>query len=177
PLVRTTVVLIPSIEFVRFGNFLLRLPAGQVVSGTMACSVDTGSIIRGDAKVTVVWNASKPFTYDNDAPSNAMCKSLSFYADGGCTEKLGFTIARPAKKGSSYPVTKTTVKGIKSLGSVGCEITMCENDCGSSQCVVKDGQQQCQCPEGLVFNAAKKRCHDPSLASRRAGGQGKKGRP
>ncbi|CAI5512130.1 unnamed protein product, partial [Closterium sp. Naga37s-1] len=34
----------------------------------------------------------------------------------------------------------------------------CHKDCGTAECVVKEGKQQCQCPEGLVFNAAKKLC-------------------
>ncbi|CAI5526240.1 unnamed protein product, partial [Closterium sp. Naga37s-1] len=50
---------------------------------------------------------------------------------------------------------------VKLTGSpllVGCEITTCHKDCGAAECVVKEGKPQCQCPEGLVFNAAKKLC-------------------
>ncbi|CAI5458375.1 unnamed protein product, partial [Closterium sp. Yama58-4] len=54
---------------------------------------------------------------------------------------------------------------------------MCENDCGTAGCGQKEGQWQCQCPEGLVFNAAKKRCLHPTPTPRRAGGQAKKWRP
>ncbi|CAI5526300.1 unnamed protein product, partial [Closterium sp. Naga37s-1] len=53
------------------------------------------------------------------------------------------------------------VKATYSPQSVGCNLTTCHKDCGAAECVVKDGQQQCQCPEGLVFNAAKKLCRDP----------------
>ncbi|CAI5482331.1 unnamed protein product [Closterium sp. Yama58-4] len=168
PLVRTTVALQQGgSRSIVPASFLAPLPAEQAsASGSSACG-NLYVTIEGTAKITVVWNASNPAPPVDEAPSNAMCKSLSFYGESFCKEKLGFTIARPAKKGSSYPVTKKTVKGIRSLLSVGCEITMCENDCGSAKCVVKEGQPQCQCPEGLVFNAAKKRCLDPSLAPRR----------
>ncbi|CAI5482329.1 unnamed protein product [Closterium sp. Yama58-4] len=159
--------------------FLSPLPAEQAsASGTIVCG-NLEVMLQGSATITAVWNASNFASPMDDAPSNAMCKSLSFYGESYCTKKLGFTIARPAKKGSSYPVTKKTVKGIKSLLSVGCEITLCENDCGTAKCVVKEGQPQCQCPEGLVFNAAKKLCLDPSLSPprRAGGGKAKNGRP
>ncbi|CAI5963915.1 unnamed protein product [Closterium sp. NIES-65] len=166
PLVRTTVALQQGgSRSIVPASFLAPLPAEQA-SGSSACG-NLYVTIEGSAKITVVWNASNPAPPVDEAPSNAMCKSLSLYAESGCTKKLRFTIARPAKKGSSYPVTIKTVKGIRLLLSVGCEITMCENDCGSAQCVVKEGQPQCQCPEGLVFNAAKKLCLDPSRAPRR----------
>ncbi|CAI5526278.1 unnamed protein product, partial [Closterium sp. Naga37s-1] len=144
--------------------------------GSIVC---TGMWISDGDRITVVWNATARHTYvwtagysrdDNYGPGNAMCKRLLFYSGDDCTGKLGFTFGRPAKKGSSsFPTTKKTMKGIAEVRSVGCEITMCENDCGSAQCVVKEGQPQCQCPEGLVFNAAKKLCLDPSLAPRRRG--------
>ncbi|CAI5526280.1 unnamed protein product [Closterium sp. Naga37s-1] len=166
PLVRTTVALQQGgSRSIVPASFLAPLPAEQA-SGSSACG-NLYVTIAGTAKISVVWNASNPASPADYAPSSAMCKSLSFYAESGCTKKLRFTVARPAKKGSSYPVTIKTVKGIRSLLSVGCEITMCENDCGSAKCVVKEGQPQCQCPEGLVFNAAKKLCRDPSLAPRR----------
>ncbi|CAI5465799.1 unnamed protein product [Closterium sp. Yama58-4] len=169
PLARTTVALKATGYGLRDAFFLSPLPPEQAsASGTMACG-NLDIMLEGSTTITAVWNASNPTSPMDDAPSNAMCKSLSFYAESFCKEKLGFTIARPVKKGSSYPVTKKTVKGIKSLLSVGCEITMCENDCGTARCVVKEGQPQCQCPEGLVFNAAKKSCLDPSLPPRRAG--------
>ncbi|CAI5482342.1 unnamed protein product [Closterium sp. Yama58-4] len=163
PLVRTTVALQASGFGLAGATFLSHLPAEQAsASGSGACG-NLDVMLQGTTKISVVWNASNPASHSNDAPSNAMCKSLSFYGESDCRNKLGFTIARPAKKGSSYPVTKKTVKGIKSLLSVGCEITVCEKDCGSAHCVVKEGQQQCQCARGLVFNAAKKLCLVPSL--------------
>ncbi|CAI5460928.1 unnamed protein product, partial [Closterium sp. Yama58-4] len=121
PLARTTVALQQGgSRSIVPATFFLPLPAEQA-SGSSACG-NLYVTIEGTAKITVVWNASNPTSPSRDAPSNAMCKSLSFYAESGCTKKLGFTIARPAKKGSSYPVTIKTVKGIRSLLSVGCEI-------------------------------------------------------
>ncbi|CAI5522018.1 unnamed protein product [Closterium sp. Naga37s-1] len=82
------------------------------------------------AKITVVWDDPKL------APvGKGMCKRLALYSAWGCTGKPGPTIARPARTGPT-----------------------CHKDCGAAECVVKDGQQQCHCPEGLVFNAAKKLC-------------------
>ncbi|CAI5963895.1 unnamed protein product [Closterium sp. NIES-65] len=46
----------------------------------------------------------------------------------------------------------------KSLALYSAWGSTCHKDCGAAECVVKDGQQQCQCPKGLVFNAAKKLC-------------------
>ncbi|CAI5522005.1 unnamed protein product, partial [Closterium sp. Naga37s-1] len=40
--------------------------------------------------------------------------------------------------------------------------------------IVEKGKQQCQCPEGLVFSAAKNLCR---VAPPRAGGQAKMGDP
>ncbi|CAI5479217.1 unnamed protein product, partial [Closterium sp. Yama58-4] len=174
PLVRTSMIFQKG-DVKRDVFFILPQRPEQAI-GTIACS-SMISMGEGDA-ITVVWNASKPISTQFDAPGNTMCRRLLFYSDNNCTEKVAFTIARPAKKGGFYSVTKKTVKVLSPQPlSFGCEITMCENDCGSAQCVVKEGQPQCQCPEGLVFNAAKKRCLDPSLAPRRAGGQAKKGRP
>ncbi|CAI5526281.1 unnamed protein product [Closterium sp. Naga37s-1] len=167
PLARTTVALKARGFGLTDASFLSPLPAEQASAARTTVCGNLDIMLEGSTKISVVWNASKPASHGDDSPSSAMCKSLSFYAESFCTKKLGFTIARPAKKGSSYPVTIKNVKGIRSLLSVGCEITMCENDCGSAQCVVKEGQPQCQCPEGLVFNAAKKRCLDPSRAPRR----------
>ncbi|CAI7824651.1 unnamed protein product, partial [Closterium sp. NIES-54] len=158
PLVRTTVgVQASGNSFAAQSDatFLTALPAEQA-SGTTACG-NLYTVFKGTTNITVVWN-TKRAAPDSLALGNAMCKSVSFYADWDCKEKLDFTIARPVKKGSSYPVTKKTVEGIASLLSVGCEITMCDNDCGAAECVVKKGKPQCQCPEGLVFNAAKKLC-------------------
>ncbi|CAI5971337.1 unnamed protein product [Closterium sp. NIES-64] len=140
PLARTTVALKARGFGLTNAFFLSPLPAEQAsASGTTVCG-NLDVMLQGTTTITAVWNASNPASLSNDAPSNAMCKSLSFYAESFCKEKLGFTIARPAKK------------------------AMCENDCGTAQCVVKEGQPQCQCPEGLMFNAAKKLCLDPSLA-------------
>ncbi|CAI5482321.1 unnamed protein product [Closterium sp. Yama58-4] len=174
PLVRTTVAVQASSNTFtgeRDATFLTEVPAEQA-SGTTACdNLDT--VLKGDTNITVVWN-TKRVAPGSLALGNAMCKSLSFYADWDCKQKLELTIARPAKKGSSYPVTKRTVNGVASLLSVGCDITMCEEDCGAAECVVKKGKPQCHCPEGLVFNAAKKLCW---VAPPRASGQAKIGRP
>ncbi|CAI5963908.1 unnamed protein product [Closterium sp. NIES-65] len=146
PLARTTVALKARGFGLTNAFFLSPLPAEQAsASGTTVCG-NLDVMLQGTTTITAVWNASNPASLSNDAPSNAMCKSLSFYAESFCKEKLGFTIARPAKK------------------------AMCENDCGTAQCVVKEGQPQCQCPEGLMFNAAKKLCLDPSLAPPRRRG-------
>ncbi|CAI7891697.1 unnamed protein product [Closterium sp. NIES-53] len=184
PVVRTSIIdLSGSYQKGDYGrddtNFFLEQSSEQSI-GTTVCR---GMEITDGDRITVVWNATTWHTYvyaagynrdENYAPANAMCKRLLFHNGDNCTGNLGFTIARPAKKGSSYPITKRTMKGIAEVRSVGCEITMCENDCGSAKCVVKEGKPRCQCPEGLVFNAAKKLCLDPSLAPRRAGGQVKK---
>ncbi|CAI7773747.1 unnamed protein product, partial [Closterium sp. NIES-53] len=104
PLVRTTVALQQGgSRSIVPASFLAPLPAEQA-SGSSACG-NLYVTIEGSAKISVVWNASNPAPPVDEAPSNAMCKSLSFYAESGCTKKLRFTIARPAKKGSSYPVT------------------------------------------------------------------------
>ncbi|CAI5949497.1 unnamed protein product [Closterium sp. NIES-65] len=153
PLVRTTVALQQGgSRSIVPASFLAPLPAEQA-SGSSACG-NLYVTIEGSAKITVVWNASNPAPPVDEAPSNAMCKSLSLYAESGCTKKLRFTIARPAKKGSSYPVTIKTVKGIRSLLSVGCEIS-------------KRANRSASAPRALVFNAAKKLCLDPSRAPRR----------
>ncbi|CAI5482332.1 unnamed protein product [Closterium sp. Yama58-4] len=173
PVVRTSVVFQQGGLAGPRWFFLPQRPEQSI--GAIACG--SRFFLKGDARITVVWNASKPVSYQDYVPGNAMCKRLLFYSDEECKEKVDFTIARPVKKGSSYPITRRAVNGIaKPWQSVGCEITMCENDCGTAACVVKEGQWQCQCPEGLVFNEAKKLCLDPSLP-RRAGGQAKKGRP
>ncbi|CAI5458370.1 unnamed protein product, partial [Closterium sp. Yama58-4] len=102
PLVRTTVALQPKGVSKVDVTFRTKLPAEQA-SGTTACG-STYVKVQGITKITVVWNASNPVATGRPAPSNAMCKSLSFYSDWDCTQKLDFTaIARPAKKGSSYP--------------------------------------------------------------------------
>ncbi|CAI5482316.1 unnamed protein product [Closterium sp. Yama58-4] len=156
PVVRTTV----GLQARGYGpmadlTFLTTLPA-TTVCGRLGLPV---------TNIAVSWNASKPCAWHIGSPSlcvaanNAMCSSLTFYSAPDCTKKPAFTIARPAREGNFYPLTTRTVKGIKSLGSVACKITMCENDCGTAECVQKEGQWQCQCPEGLVFNAAKKLCH------------------
>ncbi|CAI5482320.1 unnamed protein product [Closterium sp. Yama58-4] len=185
PMVRTTVAVQASGNtFVgqRDATFLTQVPAEQA-SGSSACS-NLYIVLKGDTNITVVWNTKRAapgslalgnaMCKSVSLPlGSAMCKSVSFYADWDCKAKLDFTIARPAKKGSSYPVTKRTVNGVASLLSVGCDITMCENDCGAAECVVKKGKPLCQCPEGLLFNAAKKLCLVPPP---RAGGQAKNGR-
>ncbi|CAI7894393.1 unnamed protein product [Closterium sp. NIES-53] len=126
PLVRTTVAVQASgntFAGERDATFLTEVPAEQA-SGSSACG-NLHTVLKGDTSITVVWN-TKRATPGSLALGNAMCKSLSFYADGDCKAKLDFTIARPVKKGSSYPVTIRTVSGIASLLSVGCEISKCE---------------------------------------------------
>ncbi|CAI7930615.1 unnamed protein product [Closterium sp. NIES-54] len=103
PLARTTVALKARGFAVTDASFLSPLPAEQAGGTTVCGNLDV--MLQGNTKISVVWNASNPVSHGDDAPSNAMCKSLSFYAESFCKEKLGFKIARPAKKGSSYPVT------------------------------------------------------------------------
>ncbi|CAI5478062.1 unnamed protein product, partial [Closterium sp. Yama58-4] len=158
PGVRTTVALQASGNSAvgqRNATFFTRLPAEQA-TGATACN-NLYAILSGSTNITVVWNTTE--AVPGSLPlGNAMCRNVSFYGGWDCMEKLNFTITRPAKKGSAYPVTKRTVQGVTSLRSVGCEITTCHKDCGAAACVLYNGNPRCQCPAGRVFNAAKKRC-------------------
>ncbi|CAI7796581.1 unnamed protein product [Closterium sp. NIES-53] len=78
--------------------FITQVPAEQA-SGTTVCSNVDSRICC--AKITVVWDDPKIVP-----AGNGMCKSLMFYSARDCTGQPGPTVARPANKGRSYPVTK-----------------------------------------------------------------------
>ncbi|CAI5969948.1 unnamed protein product [Closterium sp. NIES-65] len=174
PLVRTTVQIKGLLSPLMNITFSTDGPAEQQASGTTACS-NVGQKIYSETDITVVWNATNPAANPTSNPNSpslqdaaagaAMCKSLLFYSGLWCEEDVELTLARPrpVKRGrtTAYPVTKKYIKDIYLVQSVGCEITTCHKDCGAAECVVKDGQQQCQCPEGFVFNATKKTCRAP----------------
>ncbi|CAI5459008.1 unnamed protein product, partial [Closterium sp. Yama58-4] len=151
PLLQTKVQLVWPTKGVREElTFSTSIPAEQAGRTTVCSTVS--NVIGWNTKVTVTatWNASLA------AAGNGMCKSLTLYGGADCMEMPGATITRPAKKGRSYPLTKRSF--FESPQSIACEITTCHKDCGTAECIVKDGQQQCQCSEGLLFNAAKKLC-------------------
>ncbi|CAI5526237.1 unnamed protein product, partial [Closterium sp. Naga37s-1] len=79
-------------------TFPISAPAEQL-TGTSTC-VNVGTSTGGNAKITVVWDASL------EAAGLGMCKSLALYSHVDCSGQPGLTIARPANKGRSYPVTK-----------------------------------------------------------------------
>ncbi|CAI7891188.1 unnamed protein product, partial [Closterium sp. NIES-54] len=134
-------------------NFTTNGPAEQL-SGTIVCTDLTSSFsLRGDTKISIGWSS-----FQSSGKGNGMCKSVSFHSNPGCTDKPGLTIERPAKDGRSYRTTERTVEATDLPRSVGCEITTCHKDCGTAECVVKDGKPQCQCPWGFVFNEAEKIC-------------------
>ncbi|CAI5526277.1 unnamed protein product [Closterium sp. Naga37s-1] len=76
-------------------------PAEQV-SGTTRCAGVSAS--SGDTKITVMWDDPNVF-----GAGNGMCKSLSFYSALGCKGQPLLTMARPARKGRSYPATTRCV--------------------------------------------------------------------
>ncbi|CAI5482300.1 unnamed protein product [Closterium sp. Yama58-4] len=170
PLVRTTVQIKGLLSPLMNVTFSTDGPAEQA-SGTTVCS-NVGQKIYSETDITVVWNASNPAAnpisdpnkpaLQDAAPGAAMCKSLSFYSGLWCEDDIELTLARsrPVKRGrtTAYPVTTKYIRDVYLVQSVGCEITTCHLDCGAAECVVKDGKQQCQCPDGFIFNAAKKTC-------------------
>ncbi|CAI5479662.1 unnamed protein product [Closterium sp. Yama58-4] len=130
-------------------------PAEQA-SGSTACTDLTSSLsLPGDTQISVQWQS-----YGLQGAGNGMCKSVSFYSNPGCTGNPGLKIPRPAKDGGSYHNTDRTVKATDLPKSVG---STCHKDCGAAECVVKDGQPQCQCPWGYMFDAAQKICSDKTF--------------
>ncbi|CAI5482319.1 unnamed protein product [Closterium sp. Yama58-4] len=133
PLVRTAVQL--SGRGIRDQlTFATSVPAEQA-SGTTVCASSDLSYSIGGAQITVVWDAPKLRSSDSlrhEAVGNGMCKSVTFYSGRGCTGQPGLTIARPAKKGRSYPATKRPVNPTYSPQSVGCNLTTCHMDCGAA---------------------------------------------
>ncbi|CAI5972297.1 unnamed protein product, partial [Closterium sp. NIES-64] len=125
-------------------------------TGAMACS-DVGDLGGGSStRISVEWKS-----VGVDTVGTGMCKSLSFHSDPGCADKAGLTIARPAMVGGAFPVTKRTVKATPPQ-SISCEIATCHKDCGTAQCVVRDGVSECKCPWSQVFDEAHKRCTSKS---------------
>ncbi|CAI5459899.1 unnamed protein product [Closterium sp. Yama58-4] len=134
-------------------NFTTDVPAEQA-SGTIVCTDLSSSFsLRGDTRISVGWTS-----FQSSGKGNGMCKSVSFHAKPGCTDKPGLTIPRPAKDGQSYRNSERTVKATNLPRSVGCQITTCHKDCGAADCVVKDGKPRCECPWGFEFKEAEKNC-------------------
>ncbi|CAI7844907.1 unnamed protein product, partial [Closterium sp. NIES-53] len=107
PLVRTAVQL-SGRNIKKQLTFSTSVPAEQA-SGTTVCASRDISYSIGGAQITVVWDAPNLRSSDPLSPEalgNGMCKSLTFYSGRRCTGQLGLTIARPARKGRSYPATK-----------------------------------------------------------------------
>ncbi|CAI5458385.1 unnamed protein product, partial [Closterium sp. Yama58-4] len=155
PKLQTTVQLLwPKAKARTELTFPISMPAEQLTS-SITC-INVSSTAAGSAKVTVVWDDASV-----EAAGMGMCRSLTGYSGPDCSGHPGLAIDRPANKGRSYPVTKRAVRASESPRSIGCEITTCHKECGAAECVVNWGQSQCQCPEGLVFNAAKKLCLVP----------------
>ncbi|CAI5522069.1 unnamed protein product, partial [Closterium sp. Naga37s-1] len=160
PFLRTTVQLQVKdlLGYVENLDFETSVPAERA-SGTTTCSDLSFSFnYGGDTMITVAWDDSSVA-----AAGIGMCKSVMFHDDPGCADKPGLTIVRPAMVGRFYPVTERTVKATDLPKSVGCEITTCHKDCGTAECVVKEGKPQCKCPWGFAFIEAERTCINKSF--------------
>ncbi|CAI5533482.1 unnamed protein product, partial [Closterium sp. Naga37s-1] len=132
------------------------VPMAQA-TGAIACT-NVSDLGGKSTRISVEWVSIEVYT-----AGDGMCKSISFHSDPLCADKPGLTMARPAvtKIGGFFPITDRTVKAAPPQ-SISCEITTCHKECGSAQCVVRDGVSQCKCPWSQVFDEAQKRCSSKS---------------
>ncbi|CAI7883089.1 unnamed protein product, partial [Closterium sp. NIES-54] len=137
--VRTTVDLQASGNRMVGTAFLSPVPA-EKASGSTACS----DLYTGAGAYTVLQGTTKVTVVWNDSKP---------------------CVANMATPNLCFPVTHAMCKRLSLYAGPDCTEKLVFSI--ARPCVVKEGHPQYQCLKGLVFNAAKKLCRDPSLAPRR----------